>query len=180
MLRLEIPQREYFNDKTSEFITLPKQTLILEHSLISLSKWESKWNKPFLDNTNKTMEETIDYIKCMTVNTNVDPMVYTTLPRETITQINEYITSPQTATWFSEDPSSPPNREITTSEILYYQMIELGIPFECEKWHINRLTTLIRVCSIKRSDSKKMSCREILSRNKELNAARKAKYQTKG
>ncbi len=179
MLQVEVPEREVFNEKTSEFITLPSQVLQLEHSLISISKWESKWHVPFLTQDRKTIEQTIDYIRCMTINKRVDPRVYNSLPDKILTEINEYIENPMTATWFKEDPNAKVSREIITSEILYYQMIEIGIPFECERWHINRLLTLIRVYSEKKNP-KKMSANEVRRRNAELNAARRAKMKTKG
>lgn len=181
MLHIEIPDREYFNDETSEFITLKAVELDMEHSLISLSKWESKWHKPFLDNENLTKEEMIDYFKCMTVsNRKIDPIIYHTFPAEVINEINDYIENPMTATWFSDSANDAPSREIITSEIFYYWMLKLNIPFECEKWHINRLLTLIRVCSIKDAPKKKMSNSEIMERNRRLNEERKKKMNTAG
>lgn len=175
MLQLIIPDSEYFNEQTNEFVQVQGRTIQLEHSLLSLSKWEAKWQKPFLRETpEKTEEEIIDYVRCMTLTQNVDPSVYLNLSDENVEAINDYISSPMTATWFN-DRSNKLNREIITSELIYYQMIALGIPFECQKWHLNRLLTLIRVCSIKNSPQKKMSKRDVLRSNRELNAARKAK-----
>lgn len=180
MLHIEIPEREYFNDETSEFITLKAVELDMEHSLISLSKWESKWHKPFLDSKNLTKEETLDYFKCMTVsNKKIDPIVFNTLPAEVIDQIDAYIEDSMTATWFA-DSGNHPSREIITSEIFYYWMLKLNIPFECEKWHINRLLTLIRVCSAKDAPKKKMSTSEIMERNRRINEERKNKMNTAG
>lgn len=180
MLHIEIPEREYFNDETSQFINLKSAELDMEHSLISLSKWESRWHKPFLDNKGLTQDEMVDYFKCMTISSKkIDPSVYYTLPSNIIEQINNYIENPMTATWFSDENNSP-SREIITSEIIYYWMIKLNIPFECEKWHLNRLLTLIRVCSVKDAPKKKMSQAEILERNRRLNEERKNKMNTAG
>lgn len=179
MLEIEIPARELFNDETSEFIYVNACTLRLEHSLVSLSKWESKWCKPFLTKESKTHEELIDYIKCMTLTQNVDPNVYNILGTANMNKINKYIENPMTATTFGPDKSKP-NREVVTSELIYYWMIALNIPFECQKWHLNRLLTLIKVCSIKNQPPKKMSKNEILSRNAALNAARRKQLGTSG
>lgn len=178
MLRIVIPERELFNEANETFINLKEQAIQLEHSLISLSKWESKWRKPFLNTEKKTLEETIDYIRCMTLTQGLDDIVFKTLPSNVLNQINDYVDSSLTATTFSNE--DPPSREIITAEVIYYMMIKLGIPFECQKWHLSRLFTLIRVCSIKESPEKKMGKQEILAYNRELNAARKAKYNTKG
>ena len=180
MLELEIPATEQWDEKNQEFVYSEKQTLCLEHSLISLSKWESKWHKPFIDNRNLSTEETIDYIRCMTLTQNVDPEVYQYLSKENIKQINEYISDPMTATTFSNERSKSSGKEVLTSEILYYDMIALGIPFECQKWHLNRLITLIKVCSIKQNPPQKMSKGDIMRRNAELNAARRKQFNTKG
>lgn len=178
MLNIVVPDQEFFDEETQEFFTLKGQTLQLEHSLVSLSKWESKWNKPFLSKTEKTLKETIDYIKCMTITQNVKPYIYDMLTNENILDINKYIDSPMTATTFNVH--NTPSREIVTSEIIYYWMISLNIPLECQKWHLNRLLTLIRVCNLKNAPSKKMSKKEIMSRNAALNAARRKKLNTKG
>lgn len=180
MLELKIETTECFDESSGEFVNIKGETLSLEHSLISLSKWESKWEKPFLvDDPPKTEEELLDYIRCMTLNKNVDPNVYLGLSNKNMEDINHYIEAPMTATWFNNTGSSI-SREIITSEIIYYWMITLNIPFECQKWHLNRLLTLIRVCSIKNSPKKKMSKREISSRNRALNQARRSKYNSKG
>lgn len=178
MLLLTIPPIEMFNEKTSEFVYSKETKISLEHSLVSLSKWESRWNKPFLSKDNKTLEETIDYIRCMTITQNVDPEVYFRLTDENINTINKYIESPMTATTFSDNGHS--SREIITSELIYYWMISLNIPMECQKWHLNRLLTLIRVCNIKNAPAKKMSRREIMNRNAALNAARRKKLNSTG
>ena len=180
MLQITIPESESFDEKKGEFVSFKGQTLQLEHSLVSLSKWESKWCKSFFSKQEKTYEETLDYIKCMTITKNVDPNAYNFLTRDNIEQINNYIESPMTATSFYEDKTSKTNRETITSELIYYWMIALNIPFECQKWHLNRLLTLIRVCNIKNQPPKKMSRREIMSRNAALNAARRQQLNTKG
>ena len=149
MLSITIPSTQLWDESKEEFRYTKEQTLQLEHSLVSLSKWESKWQKAFLGNQPKTTEETIDYIRCMTLTKNVDPEVYNYLTNKNIEDIGEYINSPMTATWFTEDKTAKPNREVTTSELIYYWMISYNIPFECQKWHLNRLLTLIRVCGIK-------------------------------
>ena len=180
MLRITIPAGEEWDELKQEFITTKEQTLCLEHSLVSLSKWESKWCKPFLTKQERTYEETIDYIKYMTLTPNVDPEVYKFLTNDNMTEINKYIEAPMTATTFSKDRSSKAGHEIVTSELIYYWMIALNIPFECQKWHLNRLLTLIKVCNIKNAPPKKMSRRSILSRNASINAARRQQMNTKG
>ena len=159
---------------------MKEQTLQLEHSLVSLSKWESKWQKAFLSKKDKTFEETIDYIKCMTVTPNVNDLVYGLLTIEHIKQINDYISAPMTATYFREDPNEKKSREIVTAELIYWWMISLGIPFECQKWHLNRLLTLIKVCTIKNAPPKKRSKRDIMAQNAALNAARRKQLHSKG
>ena len=180
MLRIIVPiGTEGWDEKKREFVEPKVQVLKLEHSLVSLSKWESKWRKPFLSKQEKTLEETIDYVKCMTLTQNVDPEIYNYLTRENVKQINDYIEAPMTATTFSKDNSSKINREVVTSELIYYWMIALNIPFECQKWHINRLLTLIRVCNVKNNPSKK-SRHDTVRDYAALNAARKKKLNTKG
>ena len=180
MLHINVPGREFFNEKSQEFITIPGASLALEHSLVSISKWESKWHKPFLDSTEKTQEEVVDYIKCMTLTQNVNPDIYSILSTDNMSDINDYINDSMTATTFTESKTTSHKKEVVTSELVYYWMIALQIPFECQKWHINRLLTLIRVCNIKNQPPKKMSKNDILSRNKSLNAARKAKLHSRG
>lgn len=179
MLKIIIPAREAFDDEKNAFITFKEQILQLEHSLVSLSKWESKWCKPFLSSDDKTPEETLDYIRCMTVTQNVNPSVYMGITQENVNQVKEYIDAPMTATVFSNLKKSA-GRQIITAEIIYYQMISLNIPFECQKWHLNRLITLINVCSIKNQPPKKMSKRDAASRNAALNAERRRKMNSRG
>lgn len=181
MLTITFPEEERWDDDLQEFIYYKAQTLNLEHSLVSLSKWESKWNKPFLTKDPHTYEESIDYFKFMTVTPNVDPDIWKRVTVEQIKQINDYIDAPMTATWFNEkEGQGRRSNEQVTSEIIYYWMIALNIPFECQKWHLNRLLTLIRVCNIKNTPPKKMSKSEIMSKNKALNAARRARSGSKG
>lgn len=179
MLKIVVPQQQFFNEATLEFSYIGKeQTLILEHSLLSVAKWESKWKKPFLGKGEKTSEEVLDYIRCMTTN-NVDPEVYNRLTTENLKSIMEYIEDPMTATTINERDMKR-NREIITSEIIYYWMIALQIPVEFQKWHLNRLLTLINVCSIKNAPPKKMSKGELAKRNTALNEARRKKLNTNG
>lgn len=184
MLTITFPEEEKWDDSLQEFVIYKSQTVNLEHSLVSMSKWESKWNKPFLTKDPKTFEESIDYFKCMTITPNVDPDIWKRITNDQIKQINDYIDAPMTATWFSEKEGMPKggkkSNEKITSEIIYYWMIALQIPFECQKWHLNRLLTLVRVCNIKNTPPKKMSKSKIMSENKALNAARRAHLGTKG
>ena len=181
MLTISVPLgNEKWDEEKQEFIEPKKQTLQLEHSLISLSKWESKWCKPFLSKRTKTTEETLDYIKCMTITQNVNPEVYTYLTQDNFEEIHNYIEAPMTATTFAEDKSSRKNHDIVTAELIYYWMIALQIPPEYQKWHLNKLLTLIRVCNVKNAPPKKMSKREIMSRNAQLNAARRQQLNSKG
>lgn len=181
MLQITIPATEAWDERKQEFVhTTKEQTLCLEHSLVSLSKWESKWNKAFLARNDKTTEETLDYIRCMTITQNVDPKVYDCLSSENIERIHEYINAPMTATHFSNLQNGPADREVVTSELIYYWMIVNNIPFECQKWHLNRLLTLIKVCSVKNAPAKKMSKRDTINQYAALNAARKKKMNTRG
>ena len=181
MLRLTIQlSSEGWDEQKEEFVEAKTQVLQLEHSLVSLSKWESKWCKPFLSNANKTEEEILDYIKCMTITQNIDPEIYAHLSTENFKQINDYINAPMTATTFSDDKNGKRNREIITAELIYYWMIALQIPLECQKWHLNRLLTLVRVCNIKNTPPKKGNKRDVARRYAEMNAARKQQLNSKG
>ena len=181
MLTIKIPPGEIFDEKTSKFIKVNGATLQLEHSLVSISKWEAKWHKIFLDEqTSKTEEESLDYIKCMTLTQNVDPLVYYAIDRDNMDKINAYIKNPMTATTFDEQQlkkmtmGKPKQNEKMSSELIYYWMIAAQIPFECQKWHLNRLLTLIRVCGIKSEPPKKMSKADVADRYRKTNAARRA------
>ena len=181
MLRLVIPATEMYDEVKGEFVYAKEQTLQLEHSLVSLSKWESKWHKSFLDTKELTSDESTDYIKCMTLTQNVDPEVYNRITQENVNAIMDYINDSMTATTFPPDHNAKKGgREIVTAELIYYWMIALNIPVEFQKWHLNKLITLIRVCNVKNQPDKKMSKREIMSRNAALNAARRKQLNSKG
>lgn len=181
MLELTIGGAEFWNDLTEEFIQVEPTTLTLEHSLISLSKWESKWNRPFLSDKPMTDEEVRDYIRCMTITKHVDPTVYAAISGAEIREVNNYIAAPMTATTFSQHGQQKRGRpEVMTAEIIYYYMIAYGIPFECEKWHLSRLLTLIRVCGIKNAPSKKMNKAAAAKQQRALNAQRRARTGSRG
>ena len=181
MLKLVIPETEYWDEEKNEFVYKKEQTLQLEHSLVSLSKWESKWNKAFLGKQEKTDEEIVDYIRCMTLTQNVDPEVYYRLTPKNYEEINAYIEAPMTATTITQDKQGAKNRDVVTSELIYYWMISYNIPVDiCQKWHLNRLLTLIQVCNVKNEPPKKRSKRELWSRQAAINAANRAKYGSKG
>lgn len=179
MLKIVVPELELWDEKKQEFLTLKETTIQLEHSLVSISKWESKWHKAFLSKKEKSNEEIIDYIRCMTITQNVPEDVYYRLSDENMEAINKYIDDPMTAIYFYDDEQAN-SRETVTSELIYYWMIIQNIPVNFEKWHLNRLLSLIKVCNIKNSPPKKMSSKEIMRRNSALNAARRKKYNTKG
>ena len=181
----DVPKVEYFDNIKQEFITIEARHidavyLKLEHSLMSLSKWESKWKKPFLSKQPKTQAEMLDYIRCMTVNQNVNPLAYDSLTIEHMKRIHDYMEDSMTATTFREEEGKRPNRSVTTAEVIYYEMTALNIPFECEKWHLNRLMTLIRVCSIKNAPPKKANKSKAAKRRTELNRKRLASMNTTG
>ena len=179
-IRITVPERELYDEANERFIEVPKTTLVLEHSLLSISKWEAKWHKPYLSNEKRTREESLDYIRCMTINQNVNKNVYYGLTKSNMREIEKYISDPMTATTISKQ-NSKISRDIITNELIYYWMCELGIPFQpCEKWHLNHLLMLIEVVSIKRQPSKKMSKSAVMKQNHSLNAARRAKHHTRG
>ena len=180
MLRITIPSTEFWDEAKQEFVYTKAQTLQLEHSLVSLSKWESRWNKPFLTKQKKTLEETIDYVKCMTLTQNVKPEVYNYLTNSNINEVNRYIALPMTATQFFEEKKSPGSKEQITAELVYYWMVVLNIPFECQKWHLNRLLMLIRICNAENKPPKKRSKRDLYRHHAEVNAANRKKFNSKG
>lgn len=181
MLTITIPEQELFNDSTQEFIKVKGRELKLEHSLVSLSKWESKFHKPFLTKEDKSRTETVEYIKCMTMTQNVDDDVFKAIPNTIINEVSAYIENPMTATSFTEQEQLRKiNREVITAEIIYYWMVALQIPMECQKWHLNRLLTLINVCNIKNQPKKKMSKGEIMARNRALNTERRMRNNSAG
>ena len=180
-LIITIPAVDGWDEKNECFVTLKEQTLVLKHSLVSLSKWESKWHKPFLSKEKKTEEEMKDYIKCMTITQNVNPDCYSYLTKNNMKEISDYIADPMTATKFYDNKnSSGSGKETITSELIYFWMCNFSIPSEYAKWHLNRLLTLIRVCNVKNTPPKKRSTKELLARNRALNAERKAKMHTNG
>lgn len=185
MLELIIPESEMWDDQNECFIYskgTEGKTIQLEHSLISLKKWEEKWHKPFFDDKDKTYREICDYVRCMTITKGIPEAAYDYIPTKTMETIVEYIQNPMTATWFSSPPNENGmprmgNREAITAEIIYYWMVSFNIPPEYQKWHLNQLLTLIKVIGVKNSPQKKMSQKEIIKQNAALNAARKAKYK---
>lgn len=180
MLTIIIKGDEVWDENKEEFSTINDVVLDLEHSLLSLSKWESKHQKPFLAGGARTVEEVYDYLKCMIITPGIDPDVLNRCPEVTINEIRDYIESTQSATTFGMMPERRGHGETITSELIYFWMVEYKIPFEVERWHLNRLFSLIRICNIKKSPPKKMSRHEILQRNRELNAQRRAQYGTSG
>lgn len=183
-LKVTVPDMELYDERINEFVNIKGGSFKIEHSLISISKWESIWHKPFFSvdkKDKKSTEELRSYIECMTLTPNVDQTLYKYIPSSELDRIKAYLEDPMTATWFRERPGSGRGpRQIVTSEIIYYWMVALQIPFECEKWHINRLLTLVRVCNEKNQPDKKMSKSAIMQRNTALNAARRAALHTKG
>lgn len=173
MLCIDIPPAEYFDEADETFVTLKGGTLKLEHSLRSVSKWESKWHKSFLNTDEKSNEEWLDYVRCMTINKVEDQNIYNGLTVENVQKINEYISDPMTATVIHERRGKRRSRKVVTSEVIYSWMVDMGIPFECENWHLARLMTLIRVCDENGTPKKKMSKKDIFAQNAALNAARK-------
>lgn len=182
MLTITIPAMENFNEATSEFIDLPEIKLELEHSLVSLSKWEAEYKKPFLTKEPKSTEEAIGYIRAMTLTKDVPVGAYQRLSPENFKEINEYIEDRMTATWFSDSgQSKKPNRDVLTAEVLYYLLSANEIDFEVQHWHLHRLITLVEVHAKKNAPpGKKMSPRELAARNREINERRRAELNTNG
>lgn len=179
MLKIIVPTKELFVEKTGTFENIKETSLSLEHSLVSVSKWESKWHKPFLNNIDKTNDEIIDYIRCMTITQNVNDNIYQALSEENVYDIKEYIENPMTATWFMKTNHNTHHR-IITNELIYYWMITLNIPMECQRWHLNRLLTLIQVCNSENAPKEMRNPNDILRENAAINAARKKQFNTKG
>ena len=179
MLSVTIPSEEFFNERTGEFVMVDGKTIQMEHSLISVSKWEAKWKTPFFTDKQKTIPQIVDYYRCMTVTPNVNPMIFRMIRGENEKKIWDYINDSQTATTIKRSGAKK-GHEILTSELIYYYMTALNIPFECEKWHMSRLLTLIEVASIKSQPSKKMGKKDIYNQNRALNAARRAKSGNRG
>lgn len=180
MLKIHVDGRELFDEKTESFISVKPIDLVLEHSLISVAKWESKWHKPFLENAKKTEEELFDYIRCMTITQNVGDDVYRSLSNDDVLKIKNYMEDSMTATWFNDQKAPKTRQKAITAELIYCWMISLGIPLEWEKRHLNRLLTLIRVCNNENAPKKKMSRKDVYKQNAALNEARKKKWNTTG
>lgn len=183
MLRVTIPEIEMFSNATNEFTTIPGGEVTLEHSLLSVSKWEAKHHKYFLNNRELNNSEIIDYIRCMTVKGNVDDRLYNHIPMDIITEIMDYMNDSMTATWFGSNNQGRPGHrlggKVLTSELLYYYMIAYNIPISCEKWHINRLLTLIQVCQAEQNP-KKLTGKALAERNSKLNEERRKKFHSNG
>lgn len=182
MLKLEIPSTEFFNNKTQEFYEIKGRTLTLEHSLVSISKWESITRKSFMEVSKSfTRSDFLLYAKCMTITSNVPDILYEALSNKNINEIVKYIETDQTASWISNQPEKKSKkREVVTSELIYYWMIAYNIPFECEKWHLSRLMMLIRICQVKSDKPKKMSKSEAMKQQRRLNAERRKSMNSKG
>ena len=179
-IKIHIPKTELWDPIKEEFVEIKEQTILMEHSLLSVDKWESKWKKPYLSSDDKTPIEVIDYLRCMTITKDVNPYVYYAIPSDELKKIDEYIKDSMTATTFNNNAPKSRKRDIITSEIIYWQMTQLNIPLEWERRHLNKLLTLIQVGAIKSQPPKKMSKSEIAKQNRALNAARRAKHHSRG
>lgn len=181
MLEITTMEEELYIPKTNKFIQIPACTLRLEHSLISLAKWESRWHVPYFDNTRKTPAQELDYIRCMAIGHVKDDLVFEVLSVQNILTIKDYINDAMTATTFQKKADSrSKKKEVTTAETLYAHMFAHGIPIDCEKWHLNRLFTLLRVCDLQNAPREKMTKKQTAAWNAEQNAIRRAKYNTRG
>lgn len=180
MLTIIIEEEEIFDEETATFDTVKGAVLNLEHSLISLSKWESKYQKPFLSFDKKSTREILGYIQMMIIDPAIDPTLIYRCSQEELVNIQEYIDSSQSATTFGQMPERRGPSEVITSELIYYWMTAFQIPFECQHWHLNRLFSLIRICNLKNAPEKKMSRNELAQRTRDLNAQRRAELNTSG
>lgn len=180
MLRITVPGVEFFDEEKQEFIDTEDVVLELEHSLVSLSKWEESFEKPFLSDDRKTTEETVGYIKAMLLTPEVPSDVFERLTEANLETVSSYIDRKMTATWFNEQMNKPRGKEIITAEIIYYWMTSLQVPYECQFWHLNKLLALIKVINLKNTPAKKMPKRDMLAQRRALNEQRRQQYQTTG
>ena len=181
MLTITIPSAEFFDEKNNLFIYSKEQNLRLEHSLVSISKWEANWHKPFLSEENRTNEEMLDYIRCMTITQNVDPKAYQCIPKSEIERVNAYINDPRSATVFYDKKQKPHRKERITSEKIYFWMVRAGVPFDpCQTWHLNRLLNLLHYCNTSNQPMKKRSPAEIAKEYEQINAAQRKLFNSKG
>lgn len=184
MLKLTIHGTEQFDEASNEFFTPADVNLELEHSLISLSKWEAIWEKPFLSAEEKTTDETFSYIECMCLTPDVPPETFRRLRGDHLETINKYIEAKMSATWFTDAPAPKGrSREVITAEIMYHWIVAFTLPLDVENWHLNRFFTLVKVCNEKNAPpdkKKKMSPQQIMERNRALNEKRLQELKTKG
>lgn len=179
-IKINIPSQELFDESTGEFIKIDETNIVLEHSLVSISKWESKWHIPYLNNKEKTVEQAVDYLRCMTITQNVNKDIYKYIPESEIKRLDEYINDPMTATTITKQEGKGGSRKVLTAEVIYFYMLSYNIPADFDKWHLNRLLTLIEVFNEENKPKKKMSTQQAISRYASLNAARRAKLHSAG
>lgn len=180
MLELTIPESEFYDSKSNKFITSPECKVSLEHSLISIAKWEAKWHEPYLGPQKKTYKQEQDYIRCMLLAPLKNDFLFESIfTSENIVKIRAYLDDSMTATTFSKT-NQRTSKKIVTAEVIYCRMFACNIPMECQKWHLNRLLTLLRVCEIESGPKEKMSKKQSAERFSKLNAARRAKLNSRG
>ena len=187
MIQIVVPKSEVFDNTNQIFRRVTKETTLqLEHSLISLQKWEARWHTPFLVKKGKTLEQTIDYIRCMCLTPNVKEDVFYCIPKSEMTRIANYIDDPMTATTVTtrgKGPGPKKKNKIVTAEVIYYWMISLNIPNEYRKWHLNQLLMLIRVINAENASNdpnNKRKKHEVLADYRAINEANKKRFNTKG
>lgn len=181
MLSINIPETELFDEETDSFIKIKAQSLNLEHSLISVSKWETIHCKPFLTKNKKTPDEVRDYIRCMIINAPKGQDVVKAFTPKEINEVIDYINKKKTATtvtFFSKKTKA--SNETITSELIYYWMFSAGISIECEKWPLDRLFALIKIFSAKNAPKQKGVNHEYNKMQHDLNAQRRAALHSKG
>lgn len=181
MLSIIVPGREFYDEESELFVTVGETQLELEHSLVSLSKWESRWEKPFIGNAEKTTEQVTSYIQFMCLTPDVPPEVFDRVSNENLQEINDYLNSKMTATWFSADETATKGpQEVITSEVVYYWMITMNVPMECQHWHLERLFTLLKVIQLKSAPPKKRNRADVAAQRRALNQKRQQEFGTKG